>query len=1234
MAGDYETLPSCQYCPPASPAEDGEQKLACCDAACIEVAAQRECDAESFANSFESLEEKPAKEPSSCGGGCCSGNNSASNNNKKAARLERLKAARERYAATLEAVGCICRALLARNLETCCSPQTKRTLRSATPRTSSSSSSLRVTAPSGCCSPKEPGSCNKRKTKIYTSGKNTDIGGGSKLAQGREDCCEKVSSSSLSKIGCCDNLEPPKLAVEKTALVKTGCCSGPSQSSESTTTDICGGNAQATDTCGSLNAPTSSKGGCCSDKSKDDLQVSPEIPGSFANTDSREKSCCNKTIDTPIVKAGCTKSCCTQKPGIPSQKKGCAKSCCDAKPFPAATKEGCCSGKSIPNAMKNKSSCSKEGNICGTDKPSCGMKSNGDEKADIAILVVGDETSEASFLDDCCKKVKATDEVQVVQGAPGAGDIDIEKAGLSTEHVTLGIEGMTCVGCENKLFRSLNTIAGITNLQTSLVMARAEFDLIANASIDDIIRELAKTTGFACQRLSTKGQTLDILVHGDARDFVNRKLPHGVEGMTAVDKNTVRVAYDAKLVGARDLVEKGFDGDISLAPARPYAELESGSKHVRETAFMTAFSTILTIPVLVLAWAPLKPREILYGSISLALATIVQFVVAGPFYPSAFKALLFTRVIEMDLLIVLSTSTAYIFSVVAFGYQVRGQPLSTGEFFETSTLLVTLIMVGRLVSAFARHKAVESISIRSLQSGTALLVDDEYPGGLEIDARLLQYGDVFKVLPDARIATDGTVISGASEVDESHITGEVVPVEKSTGSNIIAGCLNGSGTLIVRLRRLPGENTISEIATMVDEAKFSKPKIQELADRVASYFVPVVVVLTLITFAIWVAIGKAVRNQSGGTAVVQAITYAISVLIVSCPCAIGLAVPMVVVIAGGVGARFGVVFKSAETIEIARKVSHVVFDKTGTLTMGELSVVAEEYLVEPGNVSAAALVLGLTINSKHPVSAAVAAHLMAQGFEPAVVDEVRSVTGSGMEGIWKKSHLRVKGGNSRWLAVQDNQYVSTLLSQGRTVFCVVLGQELIAIYGLHDSLRPDAKSTIDELQIRGIAVSIVSGDDDGAVQRIGSELQIDPSRVKSRCSPGDKQKYIKNLMDGNKDTILFCGDGTNDAVALAQASIGLHMNSGTDVAQSAADAVLVRPALDGVLVLIDLSRAAFRRIIFNFTWSFIYNTIAVLLAAGAFVNARIPPEYAGLGEIVSVLPVILIALQLRWFKRN
>ncbi|KAI9806959.1 MAG: hypothetical protein M1833_002617 [Piccolia ochrophora] len=817
---------------------------------------------------------------------------------------------------------------------------------------------------------------------------------------------------------------------------------------------------------------------------------------------------------------------------------------------------------------------------------------------------------------------------------PARGSRYVEEGTTIIEHVTLGVEGLTCVGCENKLFRSLDAIRGVHNLQTSLILSQADFDIDADArTVNEIIREVTRATGFTCQRVNTQGRNLEILVPGDARKFISQKRAHGVEGLVALDKRTVRVTYDAKLVGVRDLLDNTFGSTTTLAPLRPYAEFESGVKQVRKTFYTTAFSALLTIPVLVLAWAPLPQHDVLYGAISLALATLVQVVVAGPFYPSALRALLFTQVIEMDLLIVLSTSAAYVFSVIAFAHQVRGHPLSTGQFFETSTLLVTLIMVGRLVSAFARHKSVESISIRSLQIDTAILVNGDGRYGQEIDARLLQYGDIFKVMPDSRIPTDGIVISGQSEVDESHITGEAVPVNKMQGSNIIAGCLNGSGALVVRLTRLPGENTISEIASMVDAAKFSKPKIQHLADRVASYFVPVVVALTLITFVIWVVIGTTIQDQSKGSAAVQAMTYAIAVLIVSCPCAIGLAVPMVVVIAGGLGAKHGVVFKSAETIEIARKVSHVVFDKTGTLTKGELSVSAEEYL-SGSDSSVASLALGLTINSKHPVSAAVAAHLHARAVQPALVKDVKSITGKGIEGVWNGTIVR--GGNSRWLAVQTRPQVTSLLSQGRTVFCVSLGDELLAVYGLNDSLRADAISVVSELQHRDIAVSIVSGDDDGAVQKIGNQLGIPGAHVRSRCSPEGKQQYIHAIMAQRGQTVLFCGDGTNDAVALAQATIGLHMSSssGTDVAQSAADAVLVRPALAGVLVLMDLSRAAFRRIVFNFAWCFTYNTLAVLLAAGAFVRARIPPQYAGLGELVSVLPVILIALQLKAFKRR
>ncbi|KXG47942.1 ATPase, P-type, K/Mg/Cd/Cu/Zn/Na/Ca/Na/H-transporter [Penicillium griseofulvum] len=455
-------------------------------------------------------------------------------------------------------------------------------------------------------------------------------------------------------------------------------------------------------------------------------------------------------------------------------------------------------------------------------------------------------------------------------------------------------------------------------------------------------------------------------------------------------------------------------------------------------------------------------------------------------------------------------------------------------------------------------------------ASTAIIINQTSGTEREIDARLLQYSDTFRVLPDTRIPTDGTIINRSSEVDESMLTSESRLVEKY-------------------------------------------PKSVNLADRVASYFIPIVLTLAVIT----------------SEATIQAITYAITVLIVSCPCAIGLAVPIVIVITSGVAAERGIVFKSADAIEVAHKTSHVVFDKTGTLTRGKLSVVTKNC----ENENNLPLLLGLIKNSRHPVSVSVAAHLKDAGVMASTVPGPKSLTGKGVEATFYGRKLRA--GNSRWLNLSENELVQPLLAQGYTVFCFTIDNALQAVYCLEDEPRPDAASTIQTLQKRGISVHLVSGDDDGAVQSLACKLSIFNGNVRSRSSPADKKDYIQTLLStGNhkKPVIVFCGDGTNDAVALAQATIGVHMNEGTDVAQSAADVVLMRPSLAGILTMMDVSRKSVNRIKFNFTWSFVYNTFAVLLAAGAFVNARIPLEFAGLGELVSVLPVIAAALLLRWSK--
>jgi Cu2+-exporting ATPase len=333
---------------------------------------------------------------------------------------------------------------------------------------------------------------------------------------------------------------------------------------------------------------------------------------------------------------------------------------------------------------------------------------------------------------------------------------------------------------------------------------------------------------------------------------------------------------------------------------------------------------------------------LVYDIISLVLASLIQIGVAWKFYPPAFKELFFRRAVDVDMLVTLSTTAAYIFSVVSFTLSAIGKPLGSGQFFETSTLLATIVLLSRLISDFARHRAMESVSIRSLQDTKALLINKDGIT-MELDSRLLQYNDVFRVPSHSKVVTDGIVIHGASEIDESMMTGESKSVPKVVGSGVTAGSINGSASLDVVVTNLPAENTISVIAKLVDEAALSKAPVQEIADKVAGYFVPAMIALTVIVFVIQVLIGV-LHVRPRKSPVVDALKYAIATLVVSCPCAIALAVPMVVVIAGGVAAAHGVVLKEPRVLESASNSTHVIFDKTGTLTHGEMSVMVAEYL--------------------------------------------------------------------------------------------------------------------------------------------------------------------------------------------------------------------------------------------------------------------------------------------------
>ena len=811
---------------------------------------------------------------------------------------------------------------------------------------------------------------------------------------------------------------------------------------------------------------------------------------------------------------------------------------------------------------------------------------------------------------------------------------DIEEGPLSTEHVILKFQGSNCPGCTSKISEAFESMPSVHNFQWNNILLQAEFDLdLAKFSIRNVIDSIKSTTGRACQRIGDGWQELHVIVSSSCGDFAaDAMLPVGVKDVTQLNRDSFCIKYDAKIIGARQLLkalDTDLNGSISLAPWKSHDEVPMD---IRETAYTTAFSSLLTIPILVLAWAPLPKHTIAYGAVSLALATVIQIVVAGPFYPKAVRSLIFKRVIDLDLLVVLSTSITYGFSVASFVCEVKGTRLVSGIYFETSALLLTLIMMGRLLSDFACHRAFQKGSVRSLQQRSALLVDTRNPSvedERDIDVRLLQLGDIFRVKSSCSVATDGKIVSGMSDFDESVLTGEANLVGKSTGSSIIAGSVNLGDVVLAEVTRLPRNNTIDEIAAMVEEVTHSKTKAQQIADEVAKWIVPASATFAVLTLIVWLTVGIQVRKESTSSAILNAVPYAISVLVVCCPCAVAFAVPIVLVIASGVGAKHGVVFRSAEAMRVAKGVTHVVFDKTGTLTQGDLSVVSEQY-TSGDHKRAAALVLGLTRQSDHPVSSTVAKHLKTAGVEPAPVAHVTSFIGKGIEGTCDGCTVRI--GNARWLRVEDLPPVRTLLSKNLTVLCATQGDRLVVVFGLEATLRDDASTVVASLIERGIAVSIISGDEIGAVRKVATKLGVPHEGVRARCTPREKQQHVKGLMQADKSTVLFCGDGVNDAAALSQASVGVHISSGTGTSWTAGDVVLIRPSLLGILVLIDLSRDSCRQIVFNFTWSAIYNVLAILLAAGAFVHVRLSPQYAGLGEAVSVLPVILIPLQLRWRK--
>ena len=648
-------------------------------------------------------------------------------------------------------------------------------------------------------------------------------------------------------------------------------------------------------------------------------------------------------------------------------------------------------------------------------------------------------------------------------------------------------------------------------------------------------------------------------------------------------------------------------------------------------------SAVLSLPLVVIAMSGLFTGGGLGAWLQLTLATPVVLWGGWPFFARGWRSVT-SRNLNMFTLIALGTGIAYAYSLAAtlvpemFPRPLHGDAGAVSVYFEASAVIITLALLGQVLELRARSSAGAAIAaLLGLAPSAARRID---PDGNERDLPLseIRVGDRLRLRPGEKAPVDGVVVSGESAVDESMITGEPVPVSKSAGDPIIGATLNGAGGLIIEARRVGGETLLAQITQRVAEAQRSRAPVQQLADSVAGRFVPAVLLVALAAFVVWAVWGPE-------PAIAYATVNAVAVLIIACPCALGLATPMSIRVAAGRGARAGVLFRNAEMIEVLRKVDTLVIDKTGTLTEGApklVSVTAADTGADTDTDTAKLLYWAATLErgSEHPLAAAVVDGALARGIQPGSAEAFQALAGKGVTGVVDGASLGL--GNGALLAqlgveisAAAQRQSEQLRTGGQTVIYVCADGALAGVLGVADPVKPSAAAAIAALRDEGLRILMLTGDNETTARAVGRIVGID--EMVAGVLPGEKADHIKRLQaDGH--VVAMAGDGINDAPALAQAHAGIAMGTGADVALQSAGITLVKGDLHGIVRARRLSRAAMKNIRQNLLFAFAYNSLGVPIAAGALYPAfglLLNPMFAAAAMSASSVSVIANALRLK-----
>ncbi|MCM2137960.1 heavy metal translocating P-type ATPase [Vagococcus fluvialis] len=808
------------------------------------------------------------------------------------------------------------------------------------------------------------------------------------------------------------------------------------------------------------------------------------------------------------------------------------------------------------------------------------------------------------------------------------------------------IEGMTCASCAQTVEKVVSKVPSVEEASVNLATEKLTVSFDENSANEEAVIKAVDDAGY---QVVMPGEHMQYDIVGMTCASCSQTIEKVINKLDGVQSASVNLATEKMVVdfnpselSSNDIMEavknSGYSAKESLSQeAQADLDKEKKEKHIKKMWSRFWQSAVLTVPLLYIAMGEMVGLPIpemihpmvypeRFALLQLAL-TIPVLIIGRPFFIVGFRAL-FKGHPNMDSLVALGTSAAALYSLYGTIMVLLGDHhFAMNLYYESAAVILTLITLGKYFEAVSKGKTSEAIKkLMGLAPKTAIVIRDGVETEISVDDVVL--GDVIVVKPGDKIPVDGVIVSGTSAVDESMLTGESIPIEKKAGDKVIGASINKNGSFQFEATKVGKDTTLSQIIKLVEDAQGSKAPIAQLADKVSGVFVPIVIVLAILSGVAWYFLGQ--------ESWVFALTITISVLVIACPCALGLATPTAIMVGTGKGAENGVLIKSGDALETTHKIETIVFDKTGTITEGK--PVVTDILVTGSLSKDGFLLLAASAEkgSEHPLGEAIVLAAEEKGMTFKEIDNFVAIPGHGIEVEIEKETFIL--GNKKLMVEKQidlldfEEESNRLAKEGKTPMYIANSHELLGIIAVADTIKESSVKAIEKLHRMGLEVAMLTGDNKRTAEAIAKQVGID--RVLSEVLPEDKANEVKKLQQEGKK-VAMVGDGINDAPALAQADIGIAIGSGTDVAMESADIVLMRSDLMDVPTAIELSHATIKNIKENLFWAFLYNTLGIPVAMGLlylFGGPLLNPMIAGAAMSFSSVSVLLNALRLKRFK--